>query len=408
MKTATFFLLVSGASAVCPGDSPCNGKGSCGQNDLCTCYAGYHGNDCAGRTCPHHMSWNTLTTSAVMSGSDKTRGGYAGVSHGVTECSNKGTCNRDNGVCECDEGFGGSGCRRMLSECGQSGQMMTLKDTDANYNGWDAKMITKCVCDAGYAGEKCEIRMCPLGDDPLTTGQVETVIFLGTGVYAKGVATDGVANNPSYDDPDGTTPEAKYTAHAREFILTYEDDFGKSWSTIPITGDATSAIEVAEALEMLPNFALTDVTVAEVATDTVSVTVSPEPAGGAVTLSAVSKVFSITFTGTPGSRTLGIQTIGCEVSGCDTVYYGTSHVAVCTSTACPPTLVDPAGEGAALYQDFTAAISIGGGSGFTATAIEGTRENTVCAGRGDCSEDGECTCYAGYAGLACEQQTTVM
>lgn len=37
-----------------------------------------------------------------------------------------------------------------------------------NYNIWDAQKNTKCVCDAGYSGADCSLRLCPRGDDPLT------------------------------------------------------------------------------------------------------------------------------------------------------------------------------------------------------------------------------------------------
>jgi hypothetical protein len=40
---------MGGASAMCP-DS-CSGHGTCGCYDMCTCYAGYQGNDCASREC---------------------------------------------------------------------------------------------------------------------------------------------------------------------------------------------------------------------------------------------------------------------------------------------------------------------------------------------------------------------
>ena len=41
--------LMGAASAMCP-DS-CSGHGTCGCYDMCTCYAGYQGNDCASREC---------------------------------------------------------------------------------------------------------------------------------------------------------------------------------------------------------------------------------------------------------------------------------------------------------------------------------------------------------------------
>lgn len=42
-------------------------------------------------------------------------------------------------------------------------------------NVWDADMMYGCVCDYGYTGGDCSIVECPLGDDPMTTGQVDAV-----------------------------------------------------------------------------------------------------------------------------------------------------------------------------------------------------------------------------------------
>ena len=36
-------------------------------------------------------------------------------------------------------------------------------------------MIYGCACDEGYTGHDCSIRLCPTGDDPMTSGQVDEV-----------------------------------------------------------------------------------------------------------------------------------------------------------------------------------------------------------------------------------------
>ena len=61
-----------------------------------------------------------------------------------------------------------------------------MAEAASNYDGmgltnsttyalWDANMIYGCVCDEGFYGYDCSLQYCPLGDDPLTTGQTDEV-----------------------------------------------------------------------------------------------------------------------------------------------------------------------------------------------------------------------------------------
>jgi hypothetical protein len=40
---------------------------------------------------------------------------------------------------------------------------------------WDFNRIFGCACDDGWTGYDCSQRLCPNGDDPYTTGQVDAV-----------------------------------------------------------------------------------------------------------------------------------------------------------------------------------------------------------------------------------------
>lgn len=43
---------------------------------------------------------------------------------------------------------------------------------------WDADKIAGCQCDSPMAGYDCSQQLCPSGDDPLTTGQVNEIQLL--------------------------------------------------------------------------------------------------------------------------------------------------------------------------------------------------------------------------------------
>ena len=89
-----------------------------------------------------------------------------------------GICDRDIGLCRCFSGFEGSACERMSANCGDHGVAMTISQlhdryligsTEGAYSSWDAVKMTACVCDYGYIGPSCSMRMCPKGDDPMST-----------------------------------------------------------------------------------------------------------------------------------------------------------------------------------------------------------------------------------------------
>ena len=62
--------------AGCP--NQCSGHGSCGNNDICTCYQDWQGPDCSLRTCPFGRSWAIDASNP----------------HDFSECSGQGVCDR--------------------------------------------------------------------------------------------------------------------------------------------------------------------------------------------------------------------------------------------------------------------------------------------------------------------------
>jgi len=285
IRTRSVVLLISAflsANAACP--NACSENGICGASDKCSCYSGFQGADCSLRTCPFTLAWADTADGTNQA-------------HYYAECGNKGICDRATGECACFEGFEGKGCMRSVcpNNCNgrgtceymeemakdwqdrKSGPGMKFKDMSCNtaatsaknshtandftnchshglvttnvvarsanrdtisgilYQEWDARKIQVCKCDIGFDGVDCGDRMVPKGDDKLTPVQ-------STGMKQAIALTS---------DLDG------------EFIITYLDPYGGSWNTDAIrmegiagnvaSDDDLIAKRVKEALRALPN-----------------------------------------------------------------------------------------------------------------------------------------------------------
>ena len=114
--------------------------------------------------------------------------------------------------CQCDDGFSGEACQysmcggRADEPCNGNGICVTMAEAaerdqrsiDVNpttYGSdpndpatWDAHRILHCLCDEGYSGYDCSVKMCIFGDDPetyldLPERQVVECISAATGEY---------------------------------------------------------------------------------------------------------------------------------------------------------------------------------------------------------------------------------
>lgn len=186
----------------CPGDHvdgfPCNGHGQCSNDNRCVCNEGWWSQsvDCSLRECKSGPAWASKPYAL-----DK--------AHSSMECSNAGLCNRYTGICDCFDGFTGQACERLACEdnCSNRGECLTIYDlyrfrnyqNESVYTLWDKDKIQGCVCDYGYTGSKCDMKMCPKGVDPLsqhngthsiiietsTPTGFNTGAFQGFGMYGK-------------------------------------------------------------------------------------------------------------------------------------------------------------------------------------------------------------------------------
>lgn len=278
--------FISSVSAECA--NGCNGHGKCTSYDMCICNRNWQASDCSERVCQfglahvdtpkgdldmsgdiadadtpvveNSFNYPYGTTEMFPSMQDTDLSTQAQSAHYYMECSNKGTCDRGTGECDCFDGFDGAACQRAScpNSCSGHGVCKTIEalaksDGDNIYKLWDRQSTMGCECDAGYSGADCSARECKHGIDPLYFDDSSTVKY---SIYNFVVAaTDhddtSVANPTALDTVfhDGTLP---HTTNTGEWSIRFYDIHGEDWLTQPMKAGAT-CLEVVAALESLPN-----------------------------------------------------------------------------------------------------------------------------------------------------------
>jgi len=426
IRTFAVAALVGSAMAACP--NGCSGNGICGANDKCSCYQNWQGPDCSLRTCTYSLAWADTADGTNQA-------------HYYAECSNKGVCDRKTGECKCFDGYEGKGCRRSTCPEGCSGHgtceyidelavdfedrrtgpgynKMTTSDTTLSnavvdsdnsrkvngylYQLWDAQKIQGCKCDLGYTGPDCASRIAPKGDDPLTTVKSVTQTQMVQISQSSSFLATEAATTQTWAGSTVTVAAGPNT-----FFLIYYDQYGGVWRTDAIeisTDDATTASNVQSALRNLPNEVLEGVVVTDRATATNTCTRPVDgkqhipsaeghgtenfcTSGSGITQTndAQEADFDITFADKPGQT--GVQFL-FEVN---TAFQGDGAFPVSRG-------VLGAGATSKVFEKFVAAVA----------SKDTLSELAECSDRGLDNGDGECECFDGFRGLACEEQEALV
>jgi len=313
---------------------------------------------------------------------------------GATPCSGHGVCGNFD-KCTCYRNWQGNDCadrtcpfatgwNYVKQQVGTSSFYEHTYAECSNKGECDRK-TGECKCFDGYTGSACRRMKCE--DDCNNHGTCETLKRVTANGYTgwdsekiqKCVCDPGFEGDKCEkkmckkgDDPmtlanlvSGTwaaqAAESQSMAFASfnsgdKVTLTYTDWRGEKWTTWPLDAYAGTAIMVEEALEALPNEAIPSVTVS------------------GSDLSSGSGTLVVTFSSSLNSgnqNALEVNVDGCSLDGCQ------------------PKFADPAGT-------------------VTITHTDGTTEWDVCSNRGVCNADtGDCECFGGFTGEACQIQTII-
>lgn len=367
LTASGFLLLVSLFRKSCvvnaqACDNNCNRHGTC-EYGQCNCHDNWglgmslESGDCSDRICPFELSWGDRPDSQ-------------GYRHRYAECADKGICDRDTGECDCYEGYTGKGCQRQscINDCSGHGICKYIEDMyygdvefayqhfgfdqqdgqEWTYYGWDKTKTRMCKCDPGYIEKDCSKRMCPYGNDVMSTRsnlensqlyQVQRITFKGESTPYGGLSS-------------------------RSFALTFQSRMNETYTTTPIIVDvddlSTFATRIRNALVKLPNAVIDDIAV-QAAVD-----------------SSTDAVFvDITFV---GSYTEGNQ-----------------HLLTVEDYSC--------GDGCTPRLD---GLNMAENSGNATLSVAADFNSYECGRRGRCDySTGICGCFSGYSGPACSVLSTL-
>merc|ERR1719197_2055235 len=469
MKTAILFALVGLASAACP--NGCSGNGICGANDKCSCFQNWQGPDCSLRTCPYSLAWADTAdgTNSAHYYAECSNKGVCDRKTGECKCFDgyeakgcrRSTCPEGcsgHGTCEyIDELAGdfydrrtGPGAR-MITRSGTSqgrnqvdtasnaqavSNAVTDSDNTRQYHGflyqlWDAQKIQGCKCDLGYSGPDCASRVAPKGDDPLTTVKSTMMtqsIQIGATTDPAGSAVGAPGSNPTFATD--------------EFFIIYHDPYGGVWRTDGIAGssdDTVVAARVKSALQALPNEVLEGVDVSATTAGVIPCS-RPNDGGQHIPSNGGHGTANSCTNFCPESTLTGLApNQACAVTNAPTAYTmdfsvtfadkpgqtGVQNLLEVVATAHKGTSTGAVGGAFPMSNGVTSAAAVFGGlsvsvvevmtgtvvtttGGYGVPDVGNISELAECSDRGLDNGDGECECFDGFRGLACEEQKALV
>lgn len=283
MKAAFVTALSANVALLANGEcaNACNGHGRCTSYDMCICQRNWQANDCSERVCQFGLAHvdtpkGDLNHNNVVSGPDEivVENNFAypygttekfprmqssdladltNSAHYYMECSNKGTCDRDTGECQCLPGYDGAACQRAScpgypESCSGHGVCKTVRqlayaDNQNVYELWDRDVTMGCECDPGFSGPDCSERLCKYAVDQLYMDDTSTVKYATWDFAVVHKAPTGV----SVQFHDGM-----YDSSTAYWAIRFFDMHGEDWVTKPIPAGASCA-QVIDALNSLPN-----------------------------------------------------------------------------------------------------------------------------------------------------------
>lgn len=348
-----------------------------------------------------------------------------------------GICNRATGVCKCRPGFEGLACERMscpssaaayekyayskgdflnTPDCSGNGVCVSMAEAAANYDGvgltnvttyslWDANKIFGCVCDDGFYGYDCSLQECPLGDDPLTTGQQDEsqMIFC---------TCDGCSGTWTYSYRGETTEAIAYGATSTEVQTAIQALSSVTAATVAFTGTpGTAACEAAGNLititfthnpgDLIPGKVISSLTggtnaLAMRTVQTISCTCPGTCSGSMILKYRGQETTSIAYDATAADVDTALEALTTIGSDAVTVTYDTG-TALCAASAVTTSVTFTAATTGNLAKIAVihSLASDGGTPVITTATNDGTKEATECSNRGTCMS-GFCSCYLYY------------